>query len=84
MLAVVSGALRRWLDAHDEHPSRSLTAGVPVGADQRGAAPRLGGNRVSNMFTTLATDVDDPVERLRQISRTSARPSRSSSTWAWS
>ena len=73
VLAVVSGALRRWLDAHDEHPSRSLTAGVPVGVDQRGSAPRLGGNRVSNMFTTLATDVDDPVERLRQISRTSTQ-----------
>lgn len=72
VLAVVSGALRRWLAAHDEHPSQSLTAGVPVGADQRGAAPRLGGNRVSNMFTTLATDIDDPVERLRQISRTSS------------
>jgi diacylglycerol O-acyltransferase len=73
VLAVVSGALRRWLEAHDEHPTRSLTAGVPVGADQRGAAPRLGGNRVSNMFTTLATDIDDPVERLRQISRTSTQ-----------
>ncbi len=73
VLAVVSGALRRWLEAHDEHPTRSLTAGVPVGADQRGAAPRLGGNRVSNMFTTLATDIDDPVERLRHISRTSTQ-----------
>lgn len=73
VLAVVSGALRRWLAAHDEHPTRSLTAGVPVGADRSGAAPRLGGNRVSNMFTTLATDVDDPVDRLRQISLTSTK-----------
>ncbi len=73
VLAVVSGALRRWLAAHDEHPTQSLTAGVPVGADRQGAAPRLGGNRVSNMFTTLATDVDDPVDRLRQISRTSSK-----------
>ena len=32
--------------------------------------PRLGGNRVSNIFTTLATDIDDPHERLREISRT--------------
>jgi diacylglycerol O-acyltransferase len=71
VLAVVSGALRRWLAVHGEHPKRSLTAGVPVGADQPGSAPRLGGNRVSNMFTTLATDIDDPVQRLRQISRTS-------------
>ncbi len=72
VLAVVSGALRRWLAAHDEHPSRSLTAGVPIGADLSGAAPRLGGNRISNMFTTLATDIDDPIERLLHISRTSS------------
>ncbi len=72
VLAVVSGALRQWLAAHDERPSQSLTAGVPMGADPLGAAPRLGGNRVSNMFTTLATDVDDPVERLRQISQTAS------------
>jgi diacylglycerol O-acyltransferase len=72
VLAVVSGALRRWLAEHDEHPAQSLTAGVPVGADPRDAAPRLGGNRVSNMFTTLATDVEDPVERLQAIARSSA------------
>ncbi|MGA8257292.1 MAG: wax ester/triacylglycerol synthase family O-acyltransferase [Nocardioides sp.] len=72
VLAVVSGSLRRWMAAHDEHPSASLTAGVPVGVDDRDAAPRLGGNRVSNMFTTLATDIDDPAERLRVISRTTA------------
>lgn len=70
VLAVVSGALRRWLDAHGETPSSSLTAGVPVGVDEPGASPRLAGNRVSNMFTTLATDIDDPRERLATISRT--------------
>ena len=71
VLALVSGALRGWLDEHGEHPGRSLLAGVPVGTDTPGLSPqRLGGNRVSNLFTTLATDVDDPVERLRLISAT--------------
>lgn len=72
VLATVSGALRRWLAAHDEQPSSSLLAGVPVSTDERGAVPRLGGNQVSNLFTTLATDVDDPVARLRRISETTA------------
>lgn len=72
VLATASGALRRWLAAHDEHPSSSLLAGVPVSTDERGAVPRLGGNQVSNLFTTLATDVDDPVARLRTISETTA------------
>ncbi len=70
VLAVTSGALRRWLDAHDEHPTGSLVAGVPVGLDPSGGDPRLVGNNVSNMFTTLATDDDDPSERLRRISVT--------------
>lgn len=70
VLAVTSGALRRWLDAHDEHPVGSLVAGVPVGMDAGGSDPRLTGNNVSNMFTTLATDVAEPAERLRVISAT--------------
>ena len=68
VLAVVGGALRRWMDDRDEHPSRSLMAGVPTATDAPGAEPRLGGNRVSNLFTSLATDVDDPHLRLRAIS----------------
>ena len=70
VLAVVGGALRRWLIARELLPARSLVAGVPVAADAPGAGPRLGGNRVSNIFTSLATDLDDPLDRLRAISRT--------------
>jgi diacylglycerol O-acyltransferase len=68
VLAVVGGALSRFLADRGETPSKSLTAGVPVGVDPPGSPPRLSGNRVSNMFTTLATDVTDPHERLRVIS----------------
>ncbi|MGZ8745145.1 MAG: WS/DGAT/MGAT family O-acyltransferase [Nocardioides sp.] len=69
VLGVVSGALRRWLAAMGEWPTSSLTAGVPVGTDPPDGPPRLEGNRVSNMFTTLATDIDDPHERLQVISK---------------
>jgi diacylglycerol O-acyltransferase len=74
VLGLVSGTLRQWFDARGEHPGSTLLAGVPVGTDtpdpfaERG--PRLGGNRVSNLFTTLATDVEDPAERVRAISAT--------------
>ncbi|GAB3857076.1 wax ester/triacylglycerol synthase family O-acyltransferase [Nocardioides maradonensis] len=70
VLGVTSGALRRWLELHDEHPRSSLLAGVPVGLDARDIEPRLMGNNVSNLFTTLATDIDDPAARLRAISVT--------------
>lgn len=72
VLGIVSGALRSWLADHGERPSRSLVAGVPVSTEEPGRSPRLSGNRVSNLFTSLATDVDDPAERLRTISRTTA------------
>ncbi len=69
VLAIVAGALRRWMDDRGERPSGPLVAGVPVGTDGKDAAPRLAGNRVSNLFTTLATDIDDPAVRLQTISR---------------
>ena len=69
VLAVVGGAVRRWLQVDGRLPDRSLVAGVPVATDAPDAAPRLGGNRVSNIFTSLATDIEDPHERLRMISR---------------
>lgn len=72
VLAVVSGAMRTWLAAHDEHPAASLIAGVPVSTDSAADVIRLTGNRVSNLFTSLHTDIDDPVERLQAISRTTA------------
>lgn len=76
VLAVVGGALRSWLVERGELPSRTLTAGVPVSTDVSGAPPRLGGNRVSNLFTVLATDVADPGERLQVISRTTREAKR--------
>ena len=69
VLAVVAGALRAWLDARDEHPAGPLTAGIPVATDAAGGPQRMTGNRVSNMFTSLRTDLDDPVERLLAISK---------------
>jgi diacylglycerol O-acyltransferase len=65
VLAVVAGALRSHLRSVDALPVRPLVAGVPVAADP--ASARLSGNRVSNLFTSLQTDVEDPVARLRAI-----------------
>lgn len=66
VLAICSGALRRYLDARGELPERSLIATCPVSvrADEEEA---FGSNRVSAMFSSLATDIADPVERLQRI-----------------
>lgn len=68
-LAFVSGAIRRYLLARGALPSKPLVAEVPAATDVRGAT-RLSGNRLSNIFTSLCTDVADPVERLKAIRAT--------------
>jgi diacylglycerol O-acyltransferase len=66
VLAVCAGALRHYLEQGDELPEKSLLATVPVSVrtdDDNGG----GANKVSAMFTSLATDVEDPLERLLTI-----------------
>ncbi|MEY2588450.1 MAG: diacylglycerol O-acyltransferase / wax synthase [Acidimicrobiaceae bacterium] len=67
VLAMVAGSLRAWLDKRGPLPDRALVAGVPVSTDDPDAVRRLGGNKVSNMFTSLCTDIADPVQRLAAI-----------------
>src|SRR5579871_3724065 len=66
VLAVCAGALRRYLAYRDEAPDGSLVALVPVSVrtdDQRGTM----GNKVSGMLVSLATTIEDPIERLHAI-----------------
>jgi diacylglycerol O-acyltransferase len=65
VLALCSGALRRYLDEGGELPRQPLIAVVPISV--RGEEPSVGSNRVSAMFTSLATDRADPVQRLEAI-----------------
>ncbi len=67
VLAVVGGTLRRFLEQRGERPSRSLAATIPVATPGVDDDARLAGNRLSNLFTSLCTDIDDPVERVRAI-----------------
>lgn len=64
LLAITSGAIRRYLQIRGELPDRSLVAQVPVSI--RSDSTELG-NQVSAMQVRLATDVADPAERLRTI-----------------
>ncbi len=64
LLALASGAIRRYLQVRGELPEQSLVAQVPVST--RSDSTELG-NQVSAMQVRLATDVADPAERLRTI-----------------
>jgi WS/DGAT/MGAT family acyltransferase len=67
VLAITGGALRRYLLRHHALPASPLVAMVPVSTRDNRAA--TGGNHLSALLTTLATNVGDPVERLAQITR---------------
>ena len=69
VLAVAGTATHRYLQSAGERPDRPLLATVPVSV-AKPAAARLLGNELSNLFTSLCTDVTDPVERVRAISAT--------------
>ena len=62
MLAMSSGALRRYLEAHEGLPERPLVAALPVALEDSGS-----GNALGAILVNLATNEPDPAERLRKI-----------------
>jgi diacylglycerol O-acyltransferase len=67
VMATVSGALRSYLKYCDALPSRSLLAAVPVSL--RAADDTTANNQVSMMRLTLATDIADPLKRIKAINQ---------------
>ena len=70
-LAIVSGALRKYLDAKDDLPVESLIAACPLNVrtdDSQGAD-----NMVSMMNMSLRSDIEEPRKRLNAISAGSRR-----------
>lgn len=71
ILALCAGALRHYLDHNGEHPRESLVALVPVsikGVDDSGnSGSDDDRNDLSSILVQLATDIDDPIERLEAI-----------------
>ena len=68
VMALCSGALRRYLIEHDALPNEPLIAMVPVSV-RTGNETEMYQNRVSGVLANLATDEADPVKRLRAVSR---------------
>lgn len=64
VLALCAGTLRRYLEARGELPLAPLVAACPIAVRSRG---RSGGNQISALFTSLATNLEDPGERLAAI-----------------
>lgn len=67
VLAMCSGALRYYLIEQDALPDTPLIAMVPVSLRTEEEAD-AGGNLVGAILCNLATDIDDPAQRLLTIS----------------
>ncbi len=65
-LSIVGGALRHYLQHHDELPAVTLTGAIPISlrSKNHGASD---GNDVASMIVSLRTDVADPLERLAGV-----------------
>ena len=71
VLATSAGALRTYLERLDSLPHEPLRAMIPVSV-RSDDEPDMYGNHVSATMTSLHTDVDDPIERLRLIGESMA------------
>ena len=69
VLATCAGALRRYLIEKHALPKEPLVAFVPVSLREPGNTDS--NNQVSGMLCSLATDIRDPLERLRTIQESS-------------
>ncbi len=69
VMAASSSALRRYLADYGALPAASLTAAVPLSLREAGNTDM--NNQVTMMLVSLATDVADPLERLKTINASS-------------
>jgi WS/DGAT/MGAT family acyltransferase len=74
ILTIGGGALRRYLTEKGELPERSLTALAPIAVRSPEAkdpstikTAAAGGNEVTGMVVSLATNLAEPLERLRAV-----------------
>ncbi|MEE9373813.1 MAG: wax ester/triacylglycerol synthase family O-acyltransferase [Saprospiraceae bacterium] len=66
ILGICAGALRRYLLEKNKLPSKPLVAMVPISVRQKSEESQSG-NKVSTMLVQLATQIEDPIERLEKI-----------------
>jgi diacylglycerol O-acyltransferase / wax synthase len=64
--AVVGGALRHYLESCGDLPDHTLLAAAPVSVHDQ-TKDHSGTTRLSVMFSSLATDEKDPLERLKMV-----------------
>jgi diacylglycerol O-acyltransferase len=65
VLALSSGVVRRYLLEHGALPAKAMTAAVPISLREEGNTDA--NNQVFGMICSIATNIEDPKERLQAI-----------------
>lgn len=68
ILTICAGALRKYLLEKNDLPKKSLIAMAPVSVRAEGKEAALG-NHISAMLVSLATDIDNELDRLKTINK---------------
>ncbi len=68
ILAICSSALRKYLSKKNKLPKKPLVAMAPISIRSKKESG-AGGNRISGMLISLATDVKNPIERLLKVKK---------------
>ncbi|MEM9718687.1 MAG: wax ester/triacylglycerol synthase family O-acyltransferase [Bacteroidota bacterium] len=72
VLGICAGALRRYLLEKDKLPIKPLVAMVPISM-RDSKDKKQQGNLISSMLVQLATNIEDPIERLETIQENTIR-----------
>src|SRR5262249_52832590 len=71
-LTFIGAGMARYLAEKGEAPDRPLVAVCPISTRTAEQAGTLEGNQLSMMRTSLCTDIDDPIERMAAIAKSTA------------
>lgn len=67
VLALIGGALRRYLVAKDELPAKSLITIAPVNTRGENADTTASGNTIAMLRFPMGTHIEDPLQRLQTV-----------------
>jgi diacylglycerol O-acyltransferase len=67
VIAMIGGAMRRYLLAKGELPQKSLLTLAPVNTRPQGAGAEASGNTIAMLRFPMCTDIEDPMARLAAV-----------------
>ncbi len=71
ILAICAGGIRKYLVEKDKLPGQPLVANVPISIRKEDDGEMK--NKISNMLIPIATQIEDPIERLEAIQEQTSR-----------